>query len=65
MLVIFNMSITQTFDNLKTSYFTTNVGVGGSGGTPFIYGDIEDEKPSSGNIVRSMKFWYDENLKSM
>ena len=51
--------MTQQFGSVDTSYFTSNIALGGRGGKDFNDGT---DVPKSGTAIRSLQVWYDENV---
>ena len=50
---------------VDTSYFTSNIAVGGRGGRRFYYGLGPRKPPASGTVVRSLKAWWSSRNKIM
>ena len=48
---------------VDTSYFTSNIAVGGRGGRRFYYGLRPRKPPASGTVVRSLKAWWSPRNK--
>ncbi len=55
-LLACKMAYQQTSD-VNDSYFTSNVAIGGPGGSEFLCG-VGPDPPQSGTVVRSLKVWY-------
>ncbi len=47
----------QQFPGVKTSFFTSNIAIGGPGGSPFVYGIEDSQSPTSATVVRSLQAW--------
>ncbi len=47
----------QQIVDVNDSYFTSNVAIGGPGGSPFLCG-VGPNPPQSGTVVRSLQVWY-------
>ena len=50
---------------VDTSYFTSNVAIGGRGGRKFYYGLRPGMSPRSGTVVRSLKAWWSSRMRGL